>query len=119
MKKERRTRWGLEKGNIDLGDRPVVKNPDGSISTVRSASKRIGGKEVLFPTVAAPDEGTFGTAKSKNPRIISSREAAEIYKKTGQHLGKFRTGEQADQYARALHKMQEKQYVKKGRKKII
>jgi hypothetical protein len=112
MDKSKRTRWGLEKGNIDLFDRPQVRNPDGSISTVRSASKMIGGKEVLFPTVAAPDEGTFGTAKSKNPRIIRSKQAADIYAKTGKHLGKFRTGKQADRYAEALHRMQEKLYVK-------
>ena len=109
---KKRTRWGLERGNIDLADRPQVKNPDGSISTVRSASSEIGGKEVLYPTVASPDEGTFGTSKSPNPQIIRSRDAAKIVQKTGKHLGKFRTTQQADQYANTLHKMQEKMYVK-------
>jgi hypothetical protein len=112
MDLKKRTRWGLERGNIDLHDRPSVRNPDGSISTVRSASSEIDGKEVLYPTVAAPDEGTFGTSKSKNPRIIRSKEAADIYRKTGQNLGKFRTTKQADQYAMALHRMQAREYVK-------
>jgi hypothetical protein len=109
---QKRTRWGLERGNVDLNDRPSVKNSDGTISTVRSASSNIGGKEVLYPTVADPEAGTFGTSRSKNPRVIRSRDAAKISQKTGQHLGKFRTVQQADQYAEALHKMQEKQYDK-------
>jgi hypothetical protein len=107
-----RTRWGLKRGNIDLNDRPVVNNPDGSVSTVRSASSEIGGNEVLYPTVAAPDEGTFGTSASQNPRIISGADAADMAERTGRNLGTFRTWQQADQYAEALHKMQEKRYVK-------
>jgi hypothetical protein len=65
---------------------------------------------VLYPTVADPDAGTFGTSKSKNPRIIGGRDAARLARKTGKNLGTFRTWQQADQYANALHKMQEKQY---------
>lgn len=108
---KKRTRWGLERGNIDLNDRPVVKNPDGSISTVRSSSSEIGGKEVLYPTVVDASGEDFGAA-NRPAKIVRSRDAAKIAQKTGKNLGTFRTGKQADQYAQALHKMQEKQYVK-------
>lgn len=112
MDKNKRTRWGIERGNIDLHDRPSVKNSDGSVSTVRSSSFERDGKEVLLPTVGSLKEGTFGSKKSKDATILTNRQANKIADKTGKHLGKFRTPAQADQYAIALHKMQEKEYVK-------
>src|SRR5215510_10788142 len=101
MKLAKRTRWGLEKGNVDIYDRPVVKRP-GGYSTTLSGSDEIGGKEVLLPHVADLGEGTFGTAASKNPSIISGKQARDIYAKTGKNLGKFRTWQQADQYSKVL-----------------
>lgn len=67
----------LEKGNIDIHNRPVVKNSDGSISTVRSMSTNIDGREVLIPTVS--DDG----------RIMSDDEAIDNFMQTGRHLGMF------------------------------
>ena len=41
----------LTPGNIDVHNLPIVKNPDGSISTVLTKSFNIDGKEVLLPTI--------------------------------------------------------------------
>jgi hypothetical protein len=89
----------LEPGNIDLHRRPVVRNRDGSISTVRSMSVEMDGKEILIPTVAA--DGS---------RILSDRDAVEQYRRTGQHLGIFRDEQSATDYAQRLHQEQAREY---------
>jgi hypothetical protein len=88
----------IEAGNIDLANRPQVKNADGTVSTVRSMSFEEDGKEVLVPTV------------SPDGRILSDQQAIDLYHQTGQHLGKFDTPEHADAYAQALHQSQERYY---------
>lgn len=91
----------LQAGNIDLAHRPVVRNADGSISTVRSMSfGDENGREILVPTV------------SPDGRILPDQEAIDLYYKTGQNLGTFDNPNDADQYAQALHKSQERFYAR-------
>lgn len=77
-------------GNIDLATRPRVKNADGSISTVRSISVNVDGKEVLIPTVVGD-------------RVVSNDEAIREYKRTGKHLGIFADVASANQAAQSIH----------------
>ena len=88
----------IESGNIDLSARPVVRNADGSISTVRSISVGIDGKEYLIPTV------------SEDGKVLSEDDAVKQFKKTGKHLGVFDSPEDATAYARRLHEGQDVLY---------
>lgn len=86
-------------GNIDLANRPVVKNPDGTISTVRSVSFGLDdGKEVLVPTI---------TPDGQN---MSPEQAFLQYQATGQHLGIYKNPQDSDRAAQALHEAQAAQY---------
>jgi hypothetical protein len=87
-------------GNIDLHARPVVRNADGSISTVRSMSFEEDGKHILVPTVAA--DGS---------RILSAKDAIKQYHETGQHLGMFKSEAAATAYAKRLHEDQAREYA--------
>lgn len=81
----------LEAGNVNLSNRPHVKNADGSISTVRSMGFEEDGKQILVPTVS--DDG----------RIMSDAEAIDAYHRTGKHLGKFGTIAESNAAAQRLH----------------
>lgn len=89
----------LAPGNIDLNSRPVVRNPDGSISTVRSMSAEFDGREHLIPTIS--DDG----------RVLSHDAAIDQYKNTGRHLGIFDNPGNATDYAESLHRDQERMYA--------
>jgi hypothetical protein len=88
----------LEPGNIDLNKRPVVRNPDGSISTVRSMGVNFDGREMLIPTV------------SPEGQLLDNDAAIELYRRTGQHLGAFDTPANSNAYAERLHEDQARQY---------
>lgn len=89
-------------GNIDLLNRPQVKNSDGSISTVRSMSFEEDGVEILVPTV------------SLDGKRLSDEQAIAQYQKTGQFLGKFSNAASATAYAQSLHEQQAALYTGQG-----
>ena len=90
-------------GNINLHNRPVYVQEDGSISTVNSMSfyDEQEKKEILIPTIV-------------NGQQVSDDEAVEHYYETGEYLGKFDTPEEANEYAEKLHEQQETLYAQKG-----
>jgi hypothetical protein len=95
----------LTPGNIDIHTRPVVHNPDGSISTVRSITITDDhGRAILIPTVIHTSTG---------PRVVSNAEAIKHYQRTGYHLGIFKSEAQADAYALSLHEQQANEYLPK------
>lgn len=87
----------LTAGNIDLTNRPVVRNGDG-YSTLRSMSFGTGQGEVLVPTVS--DDG----------RLLDNRQAIDQFDRTGKQLGTFRTPDAATAYAGWLHDDQARRY---------
>jgi hypothetical protein len=97
-KKPKMFRGQVVLGNIDLAARPVVHNPDGSISTVRSMSIGTDQGEVLIPMVS--DDG----------RLLTEDQAIGLFYDTGRHLGIFRTPDAATAYAKRLHNQQAKMY---------
>lgn len=94
-------------GNIDLNARPVVRNPDGSISTVRSMSIGTDQGEVLIPTVS--DDG----------RILAEPDAIKLFQQTGRHLGIFDKPDNATSYAKQLHLDQERMYSRTPLQQIL
>ncbi len=84
-------------GNIDLNDRIVVFNADGTFSTEISFSVEIDGLEVLLPLII-------------NGELVSEEEAIDHFLRTGEHLGMFSSIEEAEQFAEELHLRQERRY---------
>jgi hypothetical protein len=94
-------------GNIDLNNRPVVKNSDGSVSTEYSTSFGDDkGREILVPTIV---NGKFLTPDGKKPKEGSPEEkqmfkrAQQHYESTGENLGIFDSPAHADAYAEKIH----------------
>lgn len=83
------------KGNIDVNRRPLASYK-GNTATVRSIHFREGALYVLIPTVLEPGI------------VVSNEVALQNYRKTGKHLGKFRTSADATLFAKNLHALQAK-----------
>jgi hypothetical protein len=82
--------------NIDLSKRPVLKNKDGSVSTVLSKGFDFGdGHETLIPTVV-------------NGKKLTNKEAIDHYKKTGEHLGIYADVASANAAAEKIHQQEAK-----------
>ena len=94
-------------GNIDLYNRPQYRQPDGSVSTVRSMSfGDENGQEILVPTIANDKYG--------RPYQMTDQQAIDRYYDTGEYLGKFNSIADADNYGNALHIQQESLYPGRG-----
>lgn len=92
----------MHPGNIDLGNRPNVPNPEtGGTSTVYSMSIGTPQGEVLIPRVS--DDG----------RILSEPDAIEQFHKTGKHLGIYSSPDEANRAAEAIHQQQAQSIAQK------
>jgi len=87
----------IEAGNLDLTKRPKVKNPDGSVSTVRTIGIEMDGMHFLIPTVIGN-------------KVVSNDEAIAHFRKTNQHLGIYKSKQAVTQAGIALSAQQKKDY---------
>lgn len=92
----------LKQGNIDIHDRPVIHNPNGSISTVYSmvAGFEEGGKERYYVI-----------PRAINGRIVSEQAAIQHFRNSHEHLGEFDNEKNANNFSETLHEEQAKEYA--------
>src|SRR5215831_17705172 len=95
----------IKPGNIDLSRRTIVRNADGSYSTVESMSIEVDGKEVLIPRVV-------------NGRVLSEKDAIAHWRKTHENLGTFKGPKTATAYAQRLHRQQARYVARIARRPI-
>ena len=93
-------------GNIDLHNRPVVRNPDDSISTVLSITVGFGDKTYVLPRVVGG-------------KVVSNQEAIDHFRQTGEHLGAYDKQKDAEDYSQRLHEEQAKEYKDKARGGLV
>ena len=95
----------LSPGNIDILERAKLSVPNplvGGNSSVYSTSVNFGDGEVLIPRVIPDGKGGWTVDVTER-----ADQAVEHYKKTGEHLGVFKTPAEATAYGDILHKQQE------------
>lgn len=80
----------IERGNIDVYDRPVRQNPDGSISTLQSFSVGFDGRHYLLPMIGEQGEQ------------LDYNSAIDLFRRTGRHLGAFDNPDAASDYGRRI-----------------
>lgn len=88
----------VQPGNIDLHNRPIAHNLDGSISTVRSITVTTDQGAVLIPTVIGG-------------KVVSNKAAVQHWRQTGENLGTFTDERSADAYSVRLHNQQAAEYA--------
>lgn len=76
-------------GNLPTSIREVVRNEDGTVSTVRTISIGTEAGEVLIPTVI-------------DGRVVTDDEAIAHYERTGENFGTFASAAEAKEYAEWL-----------------
>lgn len=95
----------IEKYNLDLYNRPIVKNKDGTISTIRSLGFDTDKGYLLIPSV------------SKDGKILTPNQAINEFRITGEHLGVYKNRDIGDRYAQKLHQQQQQFYQRSMEKK--
>jgi hypothetical protein len=81
----------LEVGNVNLYNRPGLPTPDKGYGNTFSGTHEIeGGRTVLLPHIV-------------NGIKLSGKEAFEHFKKTGEHMGIFKSRKHADAFDKKLH----------------
>ena len=88
----------LDKPTIDLSKRKAFNNSDGTIYSIMTTSFNVDGKEYVVPTVL-PD----GTK-------MDAKQAFEHFMLSGEHLGSFKTVDEATSYAKKLSNAQGQRY---------
>jgi hypothetical protein len=97
------------KGNIDLNTRDIYVYPEkenrGSYSSLESITVNFDGIEYLIPKVVGG-------------KMLTQDQAIKHFQKTNEYLGKFKTPEEASEYAVQLERRQKSYYEKGPGKKI-
>lgn len=84
-------------GNLDLYDRPAVKNPDGSLSSLYSSSRSEGDSSGNSPYE------TLVPGVTEQGKRVEPDQGWQNYQRTGRNLGTFIDVPSADRYAEQLH----------------
>jgi hypothetical protein len=97
------SRGMIRAGNIDLRNRPIIHNKDGSVSTLRAFTVQDDqGHTILLPSVDA------------NGKPLSMPEARRYWQARGQSLGVFDTEANAEAYESTMHDLLAEQYRRMG-----